>query len=120
MSINLLSAHEQSFVGFTTDDVITRIPVDTPELNIYNHSAYPSVEDMVEHAMGDPPRLGNSSVTWRGSNGSDQLFMAAVQAYFSKFRRSRSTANLHPMSLEWDTLIDMGCVDNRDPPPAIL
>jgi hypothetical protein len=46
--------------------------------------------------------------------------MAAVQAHFSQVRRSRVHDNLHPMSLKWETLIEMAALDNRDPPPPIL
>jgi hypothetical protein len=121
MSIRLLSANGESYVGITINDTITRIAADIPAENLYNHSAYPSVEDMVEHATGEPwTRLGDSGSTWRGSTGSDQLFMAAIQAYFSSIRRSHSRDNLHPMSLEWETLIHMGTLDNQNPPPALL
>ena len=120
MSAQLFSVQGNTYVGFNSDDIITRIPHNTPESNLYNHSAYPSIQDMVDHATGDPwDHLGNTGLIWRGATGSDQLFMAAVQAYHSHLRRS-SRDSLHPTSLEWDTLIDMATLDNCDPPPLVL
>ena len=121
MSIQLTAANGNTYVGQHGDEVITRFDNPTPAHNLYNHTDYPSIQDMVDHATGDPwIRLGDTGPVWRGATGSDQLFMAAVQAYHSHLRRSRDREGLHPMSLEWDTLIAMAVLDNRDPPPTIL
>jgi hypothetical protein len=111
----------ETYVGLTINDTITRLDSTVPDDNLYNHSPYPSIEDLVQHATGEPwVQLGDSGSTWRGATGRDQLFMAAVQAYFSQVRCSQARETLHPMSLEWETLIEMATLDNRDPPPPLL
>ena len=121
MSIQLTATNGNTYVGLHGDEVITQFDNPTPDNNLWNHTTYPSTQDMVDHATGDPwIRLGNTGPVWRGATGSDQLFMAAVQAYHARIRRSPSREGTHPMSLEWDTLIDMAVLDNRDPPPPVL
>jgi hypothetical protein len=121
MSTNLLAVNGDTYVGLTINDTITCLDATVPEENRYNHSPYPSIEDLVQHATRELwVRLGDSGPTWRGATGSDQLFMAAVQAYFSQVCRSWACETLHPMSLEWETLIEMATLDNRDLPLPLL
>jgi hypothetical protein len=85
MSTNLLAVNGDTYVGLTINNTITHFDATVPEENLYNHSPYPSIEDLVQHTTREPwVRLGDSGSTWRGATGSDQLFMAAVQAYFSQ------------------------------------
>jgi hypothetical protein len=66
MSTNLLAVNGDTYVGLTINDTITRFDATVLEENLYNHSPYPSIEDLVQHATGELwVRLGDSGPTWR-------------------------------------------------------
>jgi hypothetical protein len=121
MSSPLLSTTNQTFQGLFPSNTIHHLPPTvTPEANLRNPSEYPSVQDMVEYALGDDSKRDELTAVWKGVIGSDHLFISAVQAYYSGIHCNHYGGSIHPLPNEFEDLINMGTVDNCDPPSAML
>jgi hypothetical protein len=121
MSSPLLGTNGQTFQGlFPADTIQKLIPESTPEANLWNHSDYPTIQDMVEYALGDAAKWEELVAVWRGVSGSDRLFISAIQVYYAGILCNHHGGNIHPLPMEFSNLVDMGTVDNRDLPSAIL